>query len=85
MGGFPILETKRLYLRKITIDDAEDLLEYLSRDIVTRYLGKESLQNLEEAISIIKGCENNFNENRGIRWAILNKSNNKFVIKKRNL
>lgn len=82
---FPILETKRLYLRKITIDDAEDLLEYLSRNIVTRYLGKESLQNLEEAVSIIKRCENNFNENRGIRWAIVNKSNNKFVIKKRNL
>jgi len=76
---FPLLETNRLYLRKITINDANDIFEYLSNDTVTRYLGKNSLTNIEEVYEIINRLELNYNENRGIRWGIVLKDSNKLI------
>lgn len=76
---FPILETSRLYLRKITNEDAIDIFEYLSNDIVTRYLGKESLNNIIEAYELINKINNNYLEGRGIRWGIVHKDSQKLI------
>ena len=76
---FPVLETRRLYLRKITVDDASDIFEYLSNDMVTRYLGKESLINIEGAYDIINKIEINYSERRGIRWGIIHKESKKLI------
>ncbi|MGL5316523.1 MAG: GNAT family N-acetyltransferase [Peptostreptococcaceae bacterium] len=40
---FQVLETDRLYLRKITEVDVNDIYEYMSNDRVTRYLNDISL------------------------------------------
>lgn len=34
----PTLETERLWLRKITLNDVEDLFEYASNEEVTKYV-----------------------------------------------
>lgn len=36
----PVLHTERLVLRKLTADDADDLREWLGRDIVYKYWGR---------------------------------------------
>lgn len=77
--NFPILETSRLYLREITDDDANDIFEYLSNDRVTRYLGKDSLTNIDEAYDIINKIKINYDERRGIRWGIIHKESKKLI------
>lgn len=76
---FPVLETSRLYLRKIIDDDASDIFEYLSDDTVTKYLGKESLTNIDGAYEIINKIEINYNDRRGIRWGIIHKEHEKLI------
>ena len=76
---FPMLETSRLYLRKITNDDANDIFEYLSDGMVTRYLGKESLSSIQEAYDIINKIEKNYSEDRSIRWGIVHKKHEKLI------
>lgn len=76
---FPILETDRLYLREITNDDVSDIFEHLSNELVTRYLGKESLINIDEAYEVIDKIKTNYSENRGIRWGIIHKENEKLI------
>ena len=47
-----MLETKRLWLRPLSQDDADDLLEYHSDEIVVRYIPLEprSLESVRSAI-----------------------------------
>ncbi|GAA0701658.1 GNAT family protein [Paraclostridium ghonii] len=77
--GFPVLETRRLYLTKIINDHASDIFEYLSNDIVTRYLGKESLINIGGAYELINKININYSEGKGIRWGIIHKNSNKLI------
>lgn len=76
---FPVLETSRLYLRKITTDDANDIFEYLSNDKVTRYLGKKSLINIDEVYDLINELDTRYDECRGIRWGVIHKENRKLI------
>lgn len=76
---FPILETRRLYLRKIMNDDASDIFEYLSQDLVTRYLGKGSLVNLEQVYELIDKINTRYKGCSGIRWGIVHKENEKLI------
>ena len=61
-------------MREITDDDASDIFEYLSDDTVTKYLVKESLTNINWAYEIINKIKTNYNDCRGIRWGIINKT-----------
>lgn len=71
---FPLSETSRLYLRKITTKDADDIFEYLSNDEVTKYLGRESLNDIGESYDLIKKFETNYIDKRGIRWGMIHKA-----------
>lgn len=48
------IETKRTILRSFTLDDAEDVFEYASDSIVTKYLTWETHKDMEETINVIK-------------------------------
>lgn len=76
---FPILETKRLILREITLQDAASIYEYLSMLEVTRYYGRENLENLEQAEEIVALFDMNYRERRGIRWGIVRKDTGQFI------
>lgn len=76
---FPVLETNRLLLRKIIYDDVSDIFEYLSNDLVTKYLGKESLTSIKNTYEVIDKIEKNYSEGRGIRWGIVHKKENKLI------
>lgn len=67
---FPTLETERLRLREITIDDREDLFEYLSNEEVIKYYGQEAFVHLTQAEALIDLFATNFRENKGVRWGI---------------
>ena len=74
-----ILESKRLYLRRITENDLTDIYEYLSDDNVTKYLGKKSFIDIKEAYELINKIDKNHYEGRCIRWGIIYKEHNKLI------
>ncbi|MCG7343391.1 GNAT family N-acetyltransferase [Sporosarcina sp. ACRSL] len=67
---FPIIETERLLLRKVTTEDADDLLAYLSDEDVVKHMGLAPFQTLEDAWDEINWYNAIFEEGTGIRWGI---------------
>ncbi|MGD6854866.1 GNAT family N-acetyltransferase [Bacillus infantis] len=69
-GSFPEIETARLLLRKVIMEDAEDILGYLSDAEVTKYYGIEPFADLDDARSEIGWYERILEEGTGVRWGI---------------
>lgn len=74
-GLFPVLETERLRLREINMEDAEALFNCFSSDKVTRYYGQETFRKIDEAEQFVKAFRDTYEKKRGIRWGIERKSN----------
>ena len=51
--GTPQLETERLILRKLTLQDADDIFAYGSDPEVSRFMTWETHKSIEEARSFI--------------------------------
>lgn len=77
--SFIPLETERLVLRKITLDDKENVFAYFSDDEVTRYFGIENFTKLEEAEHIINAFNEGFEKKQAIRWGIALKDTNELI------
>ncbi|KKB41419.1 GNAT family N-acetyltransferase [Bacillus thermotolerans] len=69
-GTFPLLETKRLVLRKVTKEDANSLLNYLSDEEVVKYYGVEPFKSLGDALDEISWYQSIQDNKTGIRWGI---------------
>ncbi|WP_449620432.1 GNAT family N-acetyltransferase [Robertmurraya sp. Marseille-Q9965] len=67
---FPVLETERLVLRKITEEDAKDILSYLSDEEVMKYYGLEPFSTITDALDEISWYHSIYKNNMGIRWGI---------------
>lgn len=70
MREFPVLETERLLLRPITIEDKEALFEIFTDEEIMIYYGMYPLKNMEGVIKLIHSFSNSFENDRSIRWAI---------------
>ncbi|MCL1677041.1 GNAT family N-acetyltransferase [Elizabethkingia meningoseptica] len=77
--SFPVIETERLILRQLTQDDAADMFEYFSKDEVTIYYDLYTFKKIEEAEDLIRQFNNNFENKKGIRWAIQLKEGGKMI------
>lgn len=67
---FPILETKRMILRKINFGDADQLFKMRSNPEVMKYIGKPPFVSIEEARALIKVILDTAEKNDGITWAM---------------
>lgn len=67
---FPLLETERLLLREIAMEDAASLFACFSNENVTRYYGQETLTHIEQAEAFIDFFANSYKDKRGLRWGI---------------
>ncbi|MFJ7729196.1 GNAT family N-acetyltransferase [Neobacillus sp. NPDC097160] len=76
---FPILETKRLKLIEITHQHVDPLYEILSLEEVTQFYGTNRFTLQVEASRLIDMIHKNFLENRGIRWGIKLKENQRII------
>ena len=73
---FPVLKTERLFLRKISIEDAQYLFELRTNDDAMKYINKPLPKSIEEIEALI----NRMNEiTERIQWAIILKNDNKFI------
>ncbi|SIQ84918.1 GNAT family N-acetyltransferase [Chryseobacterium sp. RU33C] len=73
-----ILETNRLLLRELTIDDAADFYELNANPRVIHYTGDSAFVNVEEALCFLRNY-NDYKVNGYGRWAVISKSDNEFL------
>lgn len=77
---WPIIETEKYLLRKLTEEDATDIFAYFSDDEVTKYYDCDSFKSMEDALNFIASKEKTFLEGKGIRWGITNKNDTAKII-----
>lgn len=76
---FPLLETERLVLRQLKTEDSKDLFHYFSKDEVTKYYDLECFDVIGQAEELIKTWNNRYQEQKGIRWGITIKSEDRVI------
>lgn len=74
----PRIETPRLILRKISINDSKDMFEYSSDMEVTKYLSYTH-KNIKEAMEYTQNKEKAYKEGKCILWGIEYKENKKYI------
>jgi [ribosomal protein S5]-alanine N-acetyltransferase len=76
---YPVLETERLILRQLRLEDSIDLYNYFSKDEVTEYYDLESFTEQKQAEDLIKNWNEKFNKLVGIRWGITLKTEDRII------
>jgi [ribosomal protein S5]-alanine N-acetyltransferase len=76
---FPIITTKRLVLRKISMNDAPELFFMRTDERVMRYIDKPRAKSIEESITFIKMVHELEMNNNAITWAITFREDPKLI------
>jgi ribosomal-protein-alanine N-acetyltransferase len=67
---FPEIKTKRLFLRRMTLNDAHELFKLRSSEQVMKYIDRQRAKKIEDAEILLDSIENDINNNNGIMWGI---------------
>jgi ribosomal-protein-alanine N-acetyltransferase len=67
---FPELQTARLLLRKLTMDDRYELMWLRSDDRVNQYLERGKSMNIDEASEFVTKIDKNLEDRRSYYWVI---------------
>jgi len=67
---FPRLESERLVLREITRADSHAIFKNFSDPDITRWFFEEPYSRMEQVIQIIEAFKQEFEEGKGMTWAI---------------
>jgi [ribosomal protein S5]-alanine N-acetyltransferase len=73
-----ILETKRCYLRELTVDDAQAFYDLNDDPEVVKYTGDKAFGNVAEARSFLQNYHQYESYGYG-RWAVIDKGNGDFL------
>ncbi len=75
----PIVETERLILRKIGMQDLEDLFEMDADPAVHQYIDNDPVTSKEQISKVIDMINRQYDENGIGRWAVVDKQTNECV------
>jgi ribosomal-protein-alanine N-acetyltransferase len=78
-GVFPTLETERLILRKICLDDAEDIFEYAVEPDVATYVSWEPHTSIKDSINFINSLTQRYEKTGLSEWGLVYKKNKKCI------
>jgi ribosomal-protein-alanine N-acetyltransferase len=76
---FPVIDTPRLLLNKLTKYDREPLFAIFSDPVIIEHYDVELFKTIGEADRLIEYFDARFESNTGIRWAIRDKSSGEFL------
>lgn len=76
---FPVIEGKKIRLRKLKLEDGPELLRYYSNEMVYRYLDWNGPETLERSCEAIKIWNKGFDDGWIIRFAITDKVTDKVI------
>ena len=79
LAYFPNIETERLLLRQAIQEDTEDILAIFSDPNVTKFHDLDTFTNLDQARGVIERRAKGFESNRGMRWGITLKPQDKLI------
>lgn len=75
----PAVETERLLLRKMTLDDAEDMFRYASDPEVTRYTTWEPHRSLEESRQFVQATVDAYGAGEVRNWGVVHKKDKRMI------
>lgn len=73
-----VLETNRLLLRELTVEDAVDFYKLNENPNVIRYTGDSSFKNIEDAYTFLENYKD-YEVNGYGRWAVIDQSSHEFL------
>ena len=76
---FQNLETERLYLRRVTKEDVNEIFALRSDQEVMKYIPRPLVKTDEDALAHIAMIDEKIDSNEGINWAITLKNNPKLI------
>jgi len=76
---FPVIETERLVLRRITNDDVNEVFELRSNPETMQYIPRPLVKTTQDALDHIAVIEEKIVLNEGINWGITLKNNSELL------
>ena len=76
---FPVLETERLTLRELNLNDAKAIFGLRTNKEVNEFVDRKVPRNLSEARAFIDLISNLTANNKGVLWVIESKSNHQLM------
>jgi ribosomal-protein-alanine N-acetyltransferase len=76
---FPVLKTKNLILRQISLDDDKEVFELRSNPETMKFIPRPLAENIEDAQKFVTECNDAIEKNELINWAITLKKDNKLI------
>jgi ribosomal-protein-alanine N-acetyltransferase len=78
--NFRELESDRLLLRRITVQDSKDLFEiYSNKEVMLYFDDRNAFEDMEEAEQMAKGFADGIDNRTEIRWGIVLKETGKLI------
>ena len=78
-GDLPVLQTERLQLRRLRLDDAGDVFEYASDPEVSRYTTWKAHKTLEDSRAFLSSVIELYNSLQVAPWGMEHKEHRKLV------
>ncbi len=78
-GNLPSLETERLLLRKLRLEDAGDLFEYASDPEVSRYTTWEAHKTIDDSRAILSQWMDLYATGQVAPWGVVHKGDAKLI------
>lgn len=75
----PRLETERLLLRKVRLNDAEDLFAYAHMPRVSRYVMWEQHRSILDSVAYIKAMIRRSDQGEVVEWAIEDRTSGRMI------
>ncbi len=76
---FPNLETERLYLRRVSKEDVNEIFALRSNKETMKYIPRPLAKTNEDILEHIATIDSKIENNEGINWAITLKNNPKLI------
>ncbi len=76
---FPNLETERLLLRRVSENDAPEIMELRGNPETMKYIPRPLVKNIDDALAHVVMIDEKIIANEGINWAITIKGNPKLI------
>jgi len=78
-GKLPVLETGRLRLRHLTLDDADDIFQYGQDPRVTQYLAWETHRSILDSLQFIEASISQYDNLEPAPWGIALKETGRII------
>jgi [ribosomal protein S5]-alanine N-acetyltransferase len=79
LAYLPTIETERLLLRKITLNDANDMFEYTSDPQVSEFTTWSTHSSIEDSKYFLKTLVKMYKRRELVDWGIVHKAEKKFI------